>query len=73
MTFEEFLKQVLDSLMKLQVIINRFLICAWVWMSFYLAYKETFTESPSFPEMLLYIIRFITRPVEFVIEKLFYS
>lgn len=65
--------QIPKDLMKLQPILNRFLVVLWLWMSFFLAYKESYTESPTFPEMLLYIIRFFTRPLEYVIEKLFYT
>lgn len=73
MNLEDIPKLFIESFMKLQTVVNRVLIAAWVWTSFYLAYKDTYTESPSFPEMLLFIIRFVTRPIEYVIDKLFYS
>ena len=59
--------------MKIQSIINRLLIALYIIASFYLEYEETLGEYPNFPEMLLYIIRFFTRPIEYVIDKLFYS
>ena len=59
--------------MKIQEIITKVLIILYVYMSFRLSYRDVYTEDPSFPDMLLYIIRFFTRPIEWVIERLFYA
>jgi hypothetical protein len=59
--------------MKIQDVMYKVLIGLYIWMCFYLSYKDTFTEDPAFPDMLLYIIRFFTRPVEWIIERLFYA
>ena len=73
MNLDDLIAQFSKIPMKIQSIVNRLLIGIWLWMSFYLAYKDAFTEDPTFPEMLLFIIRFFTRPIEYVIDKLFYS
>lgn len=68
------IKQFADSFMKMQGTLNKLLIGVWVWMSFYLAYKETNPGgSPTFPDMVEYIILFIVRPIQFVVDKLFYT
>ena len=59
--------------MKWQTSINRILIAVWFYMCFYLQYRDTFTDHATFHDMLIYIIRFFTRPAEFIIDKLFYS
>ena len=73
MTIDDLFAWFKNTLMKIQDVISKVLIAAYVWMSFYLSYKDTFTEDPSFPDMLLYIIRFFTRPLEWVIDRLFYA
>ncbi len=73
MNLDDLIAQFSKIPMKIQNVVNRLLIGIWLWMSFYLAYKDSFTEDPTFPEMLLFIIRFFTRPIEYVIDKLFYS
>lgn len=55
-----------------QDVMTRILIAGYIWFSFYLAYIDTYDESPPLADMLLYIIRFFTRPFEWVIDTLFY-
>lgn len=59
--------------MKWQSIINRILVVVWFYLCFYLQYKETFTENATLSDMILYVLRFFTRPAEFIIDKVFYS
>jgi hypothetical protein len=48
----------------------KFLQLAYIWSCFHLVYVDTYKEGPSIADMLLYIIKFYARPVEWIIKQL---